>query len=108
MVDGFYLRIPRHKSAMVISENLERTPFAREDQFWKTIPFQIAPDRAADQTDLVQHLTTVCIKNQPPASLTKEARGGRLRVEARNYTSPHKHIETAIAIEVRHGQRTGR
>ena len=50
----FDRRIPRREAPVIISENLQRAPFARQNKLGQAIAIQVAPHRGADQSDLRQ------------------------------------------------------
>src|SRR5947207_14440691 len=97
MVDS-YRSVPRHEHATLVAEDVQRSPFASQNQFGKTVSVQVAPDDAADQADLFQQTAVLRIQLLPVAAI--DSRGGGLRVTARNHATTDKQIEVAISVHI--------
>src|SRR6059036_3580371 len=98
--------VPGREASTVVSEDFDRSPFAGEDQFRKTIAVEIAPHGSSDTADFFQEMAVGCIQLQLLSIVAKEARRSGLWPATRNDTATNEEIQLPITVHVRHGQRS--
>src|ERR1051325_6581847 len=106
MVDGYW-EVPGREFAAFIMKHLQRSPFARQNQFSKAVVVQVAPDSAADQANLLQQTAVLRIQLELLPIAAIDPRAGGLRVTAGNHAAADKQIEVAISIQICQCQRPG-
>ena len=92
--------------ALVVLINANRPPLAGENQFRKSIAIQIAEDRAADESSFCERGGVGCVEFQDAAVIAKKLRARRLGIASGDQPPTGEHVEIAVAIHVRDGDRS--
>src|ERR1043166_349133 len=96
-------RVPGCQLAMIVLENFKRPPFAGQHQFGKTVAVEVAPERAADQTDVFQKGAIGFNGHELALLLAEKPRAGGVRISSGQKASSDKHVQVAVAVEIRDG-----
>ena len=88
---------------MVIVEKPDRIPLARERKVGLAVAVEVCEHRAADHAQSFKYLRD---RITSPI-VVEQIRISRFGITARHSPAAHEQIEFAVAIHVRHGQRTG-
>ncbi len=96
------------KLARIVFENANRPPFARQNQFRKTVSIQITPNRAGDKSNGLKD-TIVGRVNRPASVLIpKNHRRRGLWITPGKAPAPDEQIEIAVPVDVAKRERSRR
>src|SRR5437660_1143902 len=86
--------------AVIVVEDADRAPLAREDQLRKSISIKIAHDRAADQPNMLQCLGVIGIEHKLSGCAPINARAGRFGIVPGNNAATDEQIQSSVPVEI--------
>src|SRR5882757_1681127 len=90
---------------MIIMKDVQRTPFASKDELRVTVPVQVTPNRAANQSYSFQSPTVSFIQAPLTTSVLKDPRRSGLGITAANNPATDEKLELAVSVHVGQCQR---
>ena len=89
--------------ALRVLEHPHRPPLGRQDQLGEPVAVEVAEDRAVHQPKHLAQCAADRLKTT--RGVPQQHRGARLRIMPRDRAATDEHVEVAVGIDVRHGDR---